>query len=136
MDSRIRSAIGTSQWSISVSVLPLSIIRHVLGRRSSTRGNTCLPRFHHPSSFSFFFFFPLSRIHRPRGIDRYIFELAPVCVFNRHTRLLNFIGVVHSRARSPSIPRSGPRIYRRRVLSIFYARIYTKIFQLSQLEIL
>lgn len=84
----------------------------------------------------FFFFFPLSRIHRPRGIDRYIFELAPVCVFNRHTRLLNFIGVVHSRARSPSIPRSGPRIYRRRVLSIFYARIYTKIFQLSQLEIL
>lgn len=86
--------------------------------------------------FFFFFFFPLSRIHRPRGIDRYIFELAPVCVFNRHTRLLNFIGVVHSRARSPSIPRSGPRIYRRRVLSIFYARIYTKIFQLSQLEIL
>lgn len=132
LDSRIRSAIGTSQWSISVSVLRLSIIRHVLGRRSSTRGNTCLPRFHHPFSF----FFPLSRIRRPRGIDRYIFELAPVCVFNRHTRLLNFIGVVHSRARSPSIPRFGPRIYRRRVLSIFYAHIYTKIFELSQLEML
>lgn len=124
LDSRIRSAIGTSQWSISVSVLRLSIIRHVLGRRSSTRGNTCLPRFHHLFSF----FFPLSRIRRPRGIDRYIFELAPVCVFNRHTRLLNFIGVVHSRRLFPALD----HVFIDAVFCLFSMHIYTRKYSNSR----
>lgn len=71
---------------------------------------------------SFFpsFFFP----RRPRGIDRYIFELAPVCVFNRHTRLLNFIGVVHSRARVA--------VFIDAVFCLFSMHIYTRKYSNSK----
>lgn len=74
-ESGIRSAIETSQWSISVRVLRLSIIRRALRpEESSTRGNTCLSRFLRSSP---------SRIRRV-GIDRYIFELARVYATDTH----------------------------------------------------
>lgn len=127
LDSRIRLAIGTSQWSISVSVLRLSIIRHVLGRRSSTRGNTCLPRFHHP--FSFFFLFH-GYVVRAELIG--IFSNWPRCVYLTGTHVCWISSasftVVHGRRLFPALD----HVFIDAVFCLFSMHIYTRKYSNSR----